>query len=525
MQNLIKLFFGIWCLSVSCGAHSELFLSDNISEGRTIEKSFSILEKTFFSQKTRADITLPEGKWTVRRVGSINSSHQTPVVGLNVWLDKVANKHIQEVLTVSIYPSGASKWSDACTPGITGNMMLGGVNSDCHQLEVTSFMSNLNSQIQTDIRKKWDTQGLIWTNTALSFTSKHIRAGAGPVIIYYSLALNNYSNPSNHGLHSSKINGAIDSDEKKHIIDWANLFFKENISSIYEGEKLRKTHSQEIASLSKTQKYKDYFVGLNPAGTNVTQSKPSGEIKELESIKLAELTKTPLQHSEKRAALVIGNANYKIRPLKNPANDAEDVTSSLKNNGFEVIAVKDADLRGMRSAVRAFGDLLVKSDVGLVYYSGHGVEVKGRNYFIPVDADIQREDEISDQALDVNLIMEKIDTAQRKVNILIVDACRDDPFGRSYRSTTRGLASMDSPPGTIIAFSTSPGKVASDGDPKERNSPYTKHLLEEMKKPNLPIEQVFKEVRRKVQIETKNTQTPWENTSLSRDFYFSSTLR
>lgn len=222
----------------------------------------------------------------------------------------------------------------------------------------------------------------------------------------------------------------------------------------------------------------------------------------------------------RRVALVVGNANYKVRPLKNPRNDADDISRSLRSSGFEVIDLRDASLQQMRNGVRQFGDRLINNDVGLVYYSGHGVEVKGRNYFIPVNADIMREDEIADQGLDVSLILEKMNTAGKGVNILIVDACRDDPFGRSFRSSSRGLAQMDAPRGTIIAYATSPGKVASDGDPRERNSPYTKNLVKAMQQPNKPIEQVFKEVRRAVQEETKNQQTPWENTSLSGDFYF-----
>ncbi len=222
----------------------------------------------------------------------------------------------------------------------------------------------------------------------------------------------------------------------------------------------------------------------------------------------------------KRVALVVGNKNYKVRPLANPLNDADDMSRSLRSSGFEVIDLRDATLQQMRSAVRQFGDKLLSSDVGLVYYSGHGVEVKGRNYFIPVNADIMREDEIADQGLDVSLVLEKMSTAGKGVNILIVDACRDDSFGRSFRSASRGLAQMDAPRGTIIAYATSPGKVASDGDPRERNSPYTKNLIKAMQTPNKPIEQVFKEVRRAVQAETKNQQTPWENTSLSGDFYF-----
>jgi len=220
----------------------------------------------------------------------------------------------------------------------------------------------------------------------------------------------------------------------------------------------------------------------------------------------------------KRIALVIGNSNYKSHPLKNPKNDADDMSVALKYSGFDVIDLRDASLTQLRAGVRQFGDRLLNYDVGLVYYSGHGIEVKGKNYFVPVNADIQREDEVSDQSLDVSLILEKMTTAGKGVNILIVDACRDDPFGRSFRTASRGLANMDAPSGTIIAYATSPGKVASDGD--GRNSPYTKNLLKAMQQPNKPIEQVFKEVRRAVQIDTKNQQTPWENTSLSGDFYF-----
>jgi uncharacterized caspase-like protein len=223
-------------------------------------------------------------------------------------------------------------------------------------------------------------------------------------------------------------------------------------------------------------------------------------------------------------ALVIGNATYKINPLKNPVNDSTDMARSLRSVGFDVIEANNTTLAQMREVTRRFADKLSNSDVGLVYYSGHGVEVKGKNYLIPVNADIKREYEVVDQAFDASQFLEMMDNIRgpnnKRVNILIVDACRDDPFGRSFRSSSRGLAQMDAPRGTIIAYATSPGKVASDGDPRERNSPYTKHLVKAMQSPNKPIEQVFKEVRRAVQDETKNQQTPWENTSLSGDFFF-----
>jgi hypothetical protein len=227
---------------------------------------------------------------------------------------------------------------------------------------------------------------------------------------------------------------------------------------------------------------------------------------------------TSAQGLGKRIALVIGNAKYDKRPLRNPENDANDISRALKLSGFSVIDLRNGNLAQMRQSVRQFGDQLLHSDVGLVYYAGHAVEVRGRNYFIPVNADVQREDEIADQGLDAGLILEKMSSARKGVNILIVDACRDDPFGRGFRSTSSGLALMEAPQGTLIAYATSPGKVAADGE--GRNSPYTKHLLSAMQVPNRPVEQVFKAVRRSVQIETKNLQTPWENTSLSGDFYF-----
>ena len=224
-------------------------------------------------------------------------------------------------------------------------------------------------------------------------------------------------------------------------------------------------------------------------------------------------------NSNRRLALVIGNAAYKNRPLANSRNDADDMSAVLKKFGFQVIDLRDASLVEMRKGVREFGEKLMNYDVGLVYYSGHGIEVKGRNFFLPVSENIKHEDEVADQALDANLILEKMASANKNVNILILDACRDNNLTSKYRNKSNGLAAMEAPKGTIVAFSTSPGKVAEDGS--FRNSPYTKHLIKEMLVPNRPIESVFKATRRAVLEETRGRQTPWENTSLSGDFYFS----
>jgi hypothetical protein len=226
--------------------------------------------------------------------------------------------------------------------------------------------------------------------------------------------------------------------------------------------------------------------------------------------------------TERRVALVIGNATYKINPLKNPVNDSTDMARSLRSVGFDVIEANNTTLAQMREATRRFADKLGNSDVGLVYYSGHGVEVKGKNYLIPVNADIKREYEVVDQAFDASQFLEMMDNIRgpnnKRVNILIVDACRNNELQRSWRSTNNGLARMDAPGGTFISFATAPGRVAADGI--GRNSPYTKHLLQALKQPNVPIEQVFKVVRRNVMEETKGEQIPWENSSLVGDFYF-----
>uniref|UniRef100_UPI0040482B46 caspase family protein n=1 Tax=Polynucleobacter sp. TaxID=2029855 RepID=UPI0040482B46 len=224
----------------------------------------------------------------------------------------------------------------------------------------------------------------------------------------------------------------------------------------------------------------------------------------------------------KRVALVIGNSKYKFKPLNNPVNDATDMAASLRSVGFDVIEVKDATLKQMRAATRQFADKLEVSDVGLVYYSGHGIEVKGKNYLIPVNADIRREYEVVDQAFDASNLLRMMEGLQsgtkKRVNILIVDACRNNDLPKSWRSTNNGLARMDAPAGSFISFATAPGQVASDG--QGRNSPYTKHLLQALKQPGMPIEQVFKQVRRNVMAETAGEQVPWENSSLVGDFYF-----
>jgi len=226
---------------------------------------------------------------------------------------------------------------------------------------------------------------------------------------------------------------------------------------------------------------------------------------------------------ERRLALVIGNSNYKGSPLGNPANDATDIASQLKSFGFQTTLLRDATLSQMRDATRKFADQLPSTDVALVYFAGHGIEMKGRNYMIPINADMKFEYELSDQAYDAGLWLEMLEMIKssnaERVNIVILDACRNNGL-IAARSLSRGLGKMDAPSGTFLAYSTSPGKVALDGARGERNSPFTKHLIRAMQQANKPIEEVFKEVRRNVGKETNGGQVPWESTSLTGFFTF-----
>jgi hypothetical protein len=220
-----------------------------------------------------------------------------------------------------------------------------------------------------------------------------------------------------------------------------------------------------------------------------------------------------------RTALVIGNSSYEISPLKNPVNDATDMANTLTRSGFNVSLKINADERTMVTAIREFGRQ-IKQDggVGLFYYAGHGIQVRGRNYLIPLEAVIESEGDVRFEAVDAGFVLSKMEDAGNDMNIVILDACRNNPFARNFRSSTQGLARMDAPKGSIIAYATAPGELAADGT--GRNGIYTKHLIHNIQAPQLRLEDVFKNVRRAVVNETGNKQVPWESSSLMGQFYF-----
>jgi hypothetical protein len=233
---------------------------------------------------------------------------------------------------------------------------------------------------------------------------------------------------------------------------------------------------------------------------------------------------SPVYSAERRIALVIGNAKYKEAPLSNPVNDANDMEAVLKSSGFRVIKALDATQKQMNRAIFEFGELLTHDSVALFYYAGHGLQVRGKNYLIPVDAEIKSESSVRVESVDVDGVLDQLSNSE--LNVVILDACRNNPFERrTSRSlgTAGGLAQMEAPKGSLIAYSTAPGKTAADGE--GRNGLYTQALLRYIKEPGLTIEQVFKNVRREVARSTRDAQMPWESSSMTGEFYFSPTSR
>src|SRR5712691_6637833 len=225
---------------------------------------------------------------------------------------------------------------------------------------------------------------------------------------------------------------------------------------------------------------------------------------------------------EPKIALLIGNRAYREAPLRNSVNDVRAMAKTLRELGFTVLAHENTSKRAMETAILEFGRRLADGGVGFFYYAGHGLQVRGRNYLMPVDAEIDSEAATRIAAVDVELLLEQMNEAKNRVNMVILDACRNNPFERRMRGASRGLAAVDAARGTLVAYATAPGSVAADGEGK--NGLYTEELLEALREPGLKVEEVFKRVRINVTRRSKGAQTPWESSSLTGDLVVNVTV-
>lgn len=223
-----------------------------------------------------------------------------------------------------------------------------------------------------------------------------------------------------------------------------------------------------------------------------------------------------------RVALLIGNSAYADAPLRNPLNDVREVAASLKTLGFEVTLRENLGSSEMREALRRFVLSARTAEVRLIYYAGHGLQLRGRSYLLPVGAKIDSETDVLEKTADASELVEQLSAIDKGANLVIIDACRVHPmFSGSRRmwAVKQGLSKMTAPTGTVVAFSTRPGQVARDG--RGAVSVYTRHLTQTLKEaPGLPIEVFFKRVRAGVVAETNNRQVPWESSDLNGELCF-----
>lgn len=226
----------------------------------------------------------------------------------------------------------------------------------------------------------------------------------------------------------------------------------------------------------------------------------------------------PAVAAERRVALVIGNGAYDQTPLLNTINDARAMTDVLGRLGFKVITKLNVTQREMLYAIVEFGRELEKGGVGLFYYAGHAVQIHGRNFLIPVGARISVEDHVEPESVNINRVVARMSGARNRLNIVILDACRDNPFGDTFDFYSEGLAQTRAPAGSYVAYAAAPGELAADGS--GTNSFYTAALVKALGIQGLPIEEVFKRVRSSVITETRGHQVPWTSSSITEDFYF-----
>jgi hypothetical protein len=225
--------------------------------------------------------------------------------------------------------------------------------------------------------------------------------------------------------------------------------------------------------------------------------------------------------AETRTALVIGNSAYNFAPLRNPSSDAADVAAALRNSGFDVDLQIDADQSTMVDAIRAFGEKLKnRNGTGLFFFAGHGVQVSGENFLLPIGGAMPREADLPARAVKASDVVDAMAAADNSLNIVVLDACRDNGLGKA---STRGLSRIDSNARLFVSYSTSPGAVALDG--QGRNSPYTAHLVQAIGTPDLTLEQAFKNTLKGVYQETRGAQTPWISSSFFGDFVFRAASR
>jgi hypothetical protein len=514
-------------------------------------------------------LPLPEGSWTVRAIVPVKSTHTPPIEGLGVLLDRVVNQQLEASVWVAVYPQDNKNWNpgNSCFGSLLSRERGTNLSGYCHSLKDSPHMTNSSSEWQVKVRKSWDESGTRWPKQALFLSHTNEVRGRFAVSVSYGIAFSAMGLPIDADSSidiRKKLEGWWTNNRQTESVRSAIAWYEAYSARVYEAvEGARPTAilvaDSPVPKLKLVVKdmsaaFPDLALAAPPSAARPEpQAQASAQLssdaerdrlaadlevsrkkqQELEEqLRVAQAAPAPNirptlgVQTERRVALVIGNAQYKSSPLENSVNDATDIDQALKRFGFQTTFLRNASLSQMRESTRRFADQLSNADVALIYFAGHGIESRNKNYMIPVNSDLKFEYELADQAYDAGAWLEMLEMIKsnnaERVNIVILDACRNNNLIGS-RSLNRGLGRMDAPAGTFLSYSTAPGKVAADGGKGERNSPFTRNLLKAIQQPGQPIEEVFKEVRRNVTRETNGAQVPWESTSLTGFFSFRQT--
>jgi Caspase domain len=570
MKNLIR-YLAFFLSLVALNSSAELILP--VVEGQTVSGLIEIKEKTFFQEKIRARIELPKGEWNVRSIQKRYSTGGTPQEGRQIWLDKVIDSNISENLLLEFFETNSINWNISCTTGIFQKLNVGGLNTDCFSVDMKKFMTDNNSKYQTEVRKKWIENGLSWTTNSLSYNGIFQRRGYGNFYIYYSiptkaLGIEDVDSIQNSKLHNSNIDRNLSKDGLDYISSWYKNFHQNLSDSIYvsdqkefrsssiavespfgfllekfgkkfssnkvepflvkpqanlteeesnlyreENESLRKRleeqrKAQELALAEETRK-----VAAETAKLRAEAEAAKTRQRELES-QLASGSRTSINYGKalNAHALIIGNGSYGgSSRLPNPLNDAKAMSGVLRGLGFTVTESLDADRSKLVTSLSQFSRTAVNADITLLFYAGHGVQISGTNYMLPVDLNLNDLSQVPLQGISLNSVVEQY--LPGKTKLVFLDACRDNPLMQTAsRSVSRGLAPINVSEGTLISYSTKDGQVAQDGDGK--NSPFTTALLKHLGDPD-DIAVVLRKVREDVMRNTGGKQQPWEYGSLT----------
>ncbi len=567
MTEMKKFFIFVSLIMAILPALAELSFG-SLKKGDVQTKKVSIYESRVFGKDHELNLPLPSGVWVVRHLDDIKSTHSTPIFGKVLVLDRVEKNNLYATIWLRVYPNSNANWNVLyeCAGNVLRTDRSTLLDNYCHSLRVSNFLSNRSSDYQSAVRKDLLDNNVNWSPRVLNFSGFVEKRGG--LTLYYEIALNAqvFSGDKNLALEEFNINleEIIHKSSARKIVDFYTAYSNETYSTIL-GKALDKSDlletnanadfielwrnlfSSEISNAQTSNQLSSTPMASQKPSANTSKENLSIDLQKSLHDKERTQAETLLQISKLKAeaeaakfrqqeleqqlaqssankttinygrtlnahALVIGNSAYAGGArLANPQNDAKSVSKKLRDLGFKVTEVVDADRSKLVTSLSNFSVAAQSADLTMLFYAEHGVQISGTNYMLPVDLNMNDLSQVPLQGVSLSSVVEQY--LPGKTKLVFLDACRDNPLMQTAsRSISRGLAPINVSEGTLIAYSTKDGQVAQDGDGK--NSPFTKALLDHLDDPE-DIAVVLRKVREQVMKNTGGKQQPWEYGSLT----------